>query len=291
MKLACLVLSFLLAVAYSEQQQQQPQQLRRRETQAKAAVGKIKELRWINADTNKRVVVEGSNIVPVIAASEFAKFNFDGYELPNCKDFSMQALVNSTDGPVGSVKFTFRGRAETANTMTYIQNTPPYALCSRKGADYLPCNGLRKDGGTITATVYAGKNATGAASATWSTYIDYLYRGEPYGIFITYNADTEAQLGLGGNGDLFVQTVNRTETPRIAIKVDSYSDQYRWGGASAKIALERHTPLVFPGDNGIDDYKGFEPQPGNHTLVATIFSKKNLKGQNTTWSMKLQVVV
>lgn len=253
--------------------------------QTTSAVGRIKELLWINADTDQRISV-GTPTVFIEPIIEYADVT-DGYELPN-GEMSIEAVVEG--GPVGSVRFTF-------NDQVYIENTAPYALCANKGTDFFPCAGLRANGGKVTAQVFAGKDATGASSELLLTYIRYNYKTVPGGYFIVYNADTDKEMFVV-TGSQFVPTINVTQTPNIAVFIDAPGARYRWSAESARIdydngarvEIENNRPLVFPGNSG-SDFFGFTPKLGNSNLEATLYSKKYLQGQNTTWSMKLVGVV
>jgi hypothetical protein len=243
--------------------------------QAAAAVGYIKELLWINADSNKRISIDGSPTVPIQTDEQFAD-TIDGYTLPNA-ELSIEAIVEG--GPVGSVQFTFNG-------VKFTENTAPYAMCTNKGPDFLPCKGLRSEGGTVTVKVFAGKGATGASSATVLTYIRYVYRVPPYGSLRLYNADTDTDLGILDDSTV----INVSQTPRVAMVVDAWSRRGQWVASSASFVYDNGAPVVdasgvllaFPGHNG-NDVTGFAPTVGSHTLAATLYSKANLQGQNTTW--------
>jgi hypothetical protein len=109
----------------------------RPQAQASAAtVASIKELRWVNADSNQRnFVVDRSFIVPINTLPEFAAEALVDEVSPTVQ-LAMEAIVPG--GPFGSVKFTFHNE-------TYIDDTPPYALCKNKGADFLPCQCLNQN--------------------------------------------------------------------------------------------------------------------------------------------------
>jgi hypothetical protein len=240
-----------------------------------AAVGTIKELLWINADSNQRISIDGSPTVPIQTEEEFAD-TIDGYTLPNA-ELSIEAIVQG--GPVGSVQFTFNG-------VTVTENSAPYAMCTNKGPDFVPCKGLRSDGGKVTVQVFAAKNAKGASSATVLTYIRYVYPVPPYGSLRLYNADTDTDLGFLDDATI----VNVSQTPQVAVVVDAYSRRGQWVASSASFVYDNGAPVVdatgvllaFPGHTG-NDLAGFAPSVGSHTLAATLYSKPNLQGQNTTW--------
>jgi hypothetical protein len=251
--------------------------------QAAAAVGYVKELLWINADSNQRISIDGSPTVPIQTNEEFAD-TIDGYTLPNA-ELSIEAIVEG--GPVGSVQFTFNG-------VTITENFAPYAMCTNKGPDFLPCKGLRSEGGTVKVKVFAGKGATGASSATVLTYIRYVYRVEPYGSLRLYNADTDTDLGFLDDSTI----VNVTETPQVAVVVDAWSRRGQWIASSASFVYDNEAPVVdgtgvllaYPSHNG-NDVAGFTPTVGSHTFVANLHSKPNLQGQSTTWGPYTFLVV
>jgi hypothetical protein len=240
----------------------------------------IAELRWINADTNRRIRIDGSAVVPIQTLEEFAD-TIDGYELPNA-ELSMEAMVDTAGGTaaVGSILFTFNG-------VTYIDNQAPFLVCGNRGTDYFSCPGLRQNGGQVTAQVFSGPNATGTASPQiLLTYIRYVYKAEPLGSFRLVNADSDSEIDFLDEATI----INITQTPNVAVHIDAWSARFRWGAESARIdydngkriVVENNRPLVFPGNNG-PDYFGFSPSVGRHTISATLHSKKHLTGQNTTW--------
>jgi hypothetical protein len=254
-----------------------------RQAQAAAVVGTIKELRWVNADSNQRdFVVDKSFVVPINTVPEFAAEALDGFEVNPNIQLAMEAIIVPGSGPVGSVKFTF-------NAETHIENTAPYALCTNQGVDFLPCKGLQMNPTvgplhTITAQVFASPNAKGASGPILTTYIGYTTKAEPFGNFVLYNADTDKEIDF-----LPDLVVNVTATPRVAVLVDAWGARFRWWPNSARmvydttqVVIENNPPLVFPGNNGAD-FLPFAPTVGQHTLSATLHSKKNLTGQTTTW--------
>jgi hypothetical protein len=260
-------------------------------------VGTIQELRWINANTNERnVVIDGSFIVPMQDDGEFVDY-VDGTTLPpNHAELSMEAIIAPNSGPVGSILFTYNG-------VSYMENNPPFCLCTNKGADVLPCVGLREHGGHVTAQAYSGKSATGVAGPVLSTHVYYLVLEPPGGSFHIYNADTDVQIAQS-NGILPYEplTINVTQTPHIAAVIDAWSGRFRWNVAcvkfdyknGAKIVVESTPPLIFPGNKGKNLLATFAPQPNTpgqpHSLTATLFSKKNMQGQNTTWTLLFNAV-
>jgi hypothetical protein len=259
-----------------------------RQVQSAAVVGTIKELRWVNADSNQRdFVVDKSFVVPINTEPEFAADALDGFEVSPTIQLAMEAIVQG--GPVGSIKFAF-------NNETYIENNAPYALCTNKGADFLPCKGLQQNLNVVfdpavgrlhrvSAQVFASANAKGVAGPILTTYIGYTTKAEPVGSFKLYNADTDKEIDF-----LEGSVVNISSTPRIAVLVDAWGARFRWFPQSARIVydngarivVENSVPLVFPGNSGAD-FLPFTPTVGTHTLSATLHSKKNLLGQNTTW--------
>jgi hypothetical protein len=257
----------------------------------------ITELRWINADTNRRIRIDGSSVVPVQTLEEFAD-TIDGDALPKNAELSMEAVVDTTAGggaaaagTVGSILFTFNG-------VTYIDNQAPFLVCGNHGTDYWPCPGLRQGGGRVTAQVFSGPNATGTASPQiLLTYIRYyVNKAAPLGGFRLVNADSDDELDFLDNDDASI--VNITQTPNVAVYIDAWSARSRWGAESARITyqnnndngqqqrivvvVETQPPLVFPGNHG-PDYFGFTPSVGRHSILATLHSQKHLMGRNTTW--------
>jgi hypothetical protein len=258
--------------------------LHREVTQA-ATVGTIKELRWVNADSNKRnFVVDTSYVVPINTLPEFAAEALDGYEVNPSIQLSMEAIVSG--GPVGSVKFRY-------DNTTFIDNTAPYALCGNKGVDFLPCKGLQQNTDvvfdpnvgplhTVTAQVFANPNAKGASSPILTTYIGYTFRAEPFGNFVLYNADTDTELDYLDDGTI----VNITKTPRVAILLDAWGARFRWWPESARIVydqtrvvVQNGRPLVFPGHTGATNFLPFAPKRGKHTISATLYRKKHLQSE------------
>jgi hypothetical protein len=258
----------------------------------------ITELRWINADTNRRIRIDGSSVVPLQTLEEFAD-TIDGDALPKNAELSMEAVVDTTTGggggaaagTVGSILFTFNG-------VTYIDNQAPFLVCGNRGTDYWPCPGLRQDGGRVTAQVFSGPNATGTASPQiLLTYIRYyVNKAAPLGSFRLVNADSDDELDFLDNDNATI--VNITQTPNVAVFIDAWSARSRWGAESARITynnnndngqqqrivvvVENQQPLVFPGNHG-PDYFGFTPSVGRHSISATLHSQKHLMGRNTTW--------
>jgi hypothetical protein len=258
-------------------------------------VGTIKELRWVNADSNRRnFVVDTSYIVPINTLPEFAAEALDGYEVNPNIQLAMEAIIATGSGrPVGSVKFTY-------DNVTLIDNTPPYALCGNTGIDFMPCRGLNQNTDKvynpnvgplhiITAQVFASPNAKGAASPILTTYIGYTFRAEPFGNFVLYNADSDTELDYL-NDDGTIPVVNVTKTPRVAILLDAWGARFRWWPESARVVYDQgakivvlnERPLVFPGRTGTNFWP-LAPKRGPHTISATLYRKKNRQSQNTTW--------
>jgi hypothetical protein len=173
----------------------------------------------------------------------------------------------------------------------------------QQGIRLFPCNGLNRspDGlHYITAQVFSGPNATGAASEELYTYLGFLYRESPNGGLMLYNADTDTEME-----SLRDCTINITETPRVAVLVNAFGAHYVWGPQSTRMVLDNRRvvvdnswPFAFPGDRTTfygpgdytTDYLPFTLKPGPHTLRATLYKKKNLKSASVTWEVSFTVV-
>ena len=139
------------------QQHQQQSQLLKRTLDTSPSVGEVTHLRLVNATSNNTVQ---PLIDPLVNG---AIINL--YDYPVNQQFSVEALVNKTHGPIGSIRFIrFDGKRVNDNYERYV-------LCGDIKGSILNCSALSQVGNyTITATPHSLSNASGVAGTSHTIF-------------------------------------------------------------------------------------------------------------------------
>jgi hypothetical protein len=145
------LLAVLLLLLQSDQSKaQQQQQVLLRGTAAGSA---SRVLQASSSVTDLQLILAPSNQTLLLSIQENQKI-FLG-DLPG-STFNIKALVSVAT--VGSVRF-----AHNTNPIYRTENGAPYALCGNSGETYKVCTVLGVGNHTVTATPFAGRDATGTA--------------------------------------------------------------------------------------------------------------------------------
>lgn len=183
------------------------------------------------------------------------------------EQLSIEALI---EGAVGSVRFDLDGK--TVRT----ENKAPYLLAGDVDGDVLPAE-LADGVHTLTATPYAGPDATGA-QGTALTITFTLVTGPAPDAFTLVDAESDLDVAPLRSGDVLTRSAlpkaltvraNLDSTPGVA------SVTFLVDGKVARI--ENTAPYALAGDVS-GDYAAAELSPGKHTVVAVAYDKANGKG-------------
>jgi hypothetical protein len=220
-----------------------------------AAVGRILQLRWINADAN--APESKYDPLPPMAL-------IDANSMSMSTNWNMEAV---TIGNVGSIVWDFGGKKRT-------EETAPWSLCGNRGKDFFACKQLAI--GTrytnVTATAYSSKGGTGTKLSSVSIQLAISAMS-----LSLIDSKTDQDLGQLNPGT----TLYRSQRPAINFRanVDAFvnvgSVQFTWNGKVFR--TDSFAPFSFNGNQGLDFFD-WVPPLGSHRIKATAFQDKNAQG-------------
>ena len=130
--------------------------------QSRGKVGKVVRLRLISANKG---IWNGKRLIDPLSNGT----NIDVGKYPANQLFSIEAVTNSENGPIGSIEFTIkRGSGTGSVTEIRKENAAPYGLCGDVAGSFYNCRILIPTGSryTVTATPYELPNLKGVTGVT-----------------------------------------------------------------------------------------------------------------------------
>ncbi|GAB3025562.1 hypothetical protein GCM10027185_25910 [Spirosoma pulveris] len=185
------------------------------------------------------------------------------------RNLNIQAVTEPA--AVGSVAFNLSGQ----QSYQVVEGVAPYALFGDNQGDYLgwtPAVGTY----TLTATPYAGANATGAIGTALT--VDFTVVKQPGNQRVTHfwliNADTDQPIEELTDG----QEVDLSRLPTRNLNIQAVTEPavvgsvvFELSGQQSRQMVEGVAPYALFGDNQ-GDYANWTPDLGPYTLTATPYS-------------------
>jgi hypothetical protein len=237
---------------------------RRRSTQIKQllkrtldtpSVGQITQLRLVNATSNNT----GQPLIDPLVNGTI--INLQDY--PVGQQFSVEAVVSNTTGPIGSIRFVnVEGKKVT-------DNFAKYALCGDRRGSFTNCSALSIVGTnyTISATPYSQSNASGVAGATRTIYFSVVNNTSPGWVIVNPAAPIlkrhESCFVLVGRNAYVIAGRARRD-------VEIYNVIHRTWSLGAKPPIQLHHSQCVVADNKIwivSSWTGGYPKEANTDLI------------------------
>jgi hypothetical protein len=225
--------------------------------QDQQTVPSIKGFRWIDANTNKAVQIDGSNMVQGGQAVDLS-------DAP--RGLTIEAITQGS--PIGSVRFQF----STITNYVFVDNEARYFACGNNGTDILPCD-IVSAPTTITASIYSGPKATGSLLSEYSAFVTFFSLSPPT-LSLALVTPNKPDAPLTDN-----LVISLASTPSMSVRLDYRTYDRDW--APASVAFNYDNRSVVRIDNEYPfSMLTFVPTLGRHKLVVTAYKKRNARGES-----------